>query len=102
MLTRLLRSFLARDGIFVNDVGEVALLGAVPLLPVAVDHLDLAHLGSGDHHLAGGRRPFPGGTHLQRLVDGGDEHQPERGKQHRIDEPRQIGHRSFPQRRRCD
>ena len=42
----------AGDGIFVDDVGEVALLEAMPALAVAVDHLDLAHLGFRDHHLA--------------------------------------------------
>jgi hypothetical protein len=44
----------AGDGIFVNDVGEVALLGAVAVFAVAVDHPDIAHFGFRHHHLAGG------------------------------------------------
>jgi hypothetical protein len=87
---------LAGDGIFVDDVGEVALLGAVAVFPVAVDHPGLAHFGLRDHHLARRRRPFPGGADLQRLVGGGAKQQPERGKQHQIDEPGQIRHEAFP------
>src|SRR6185369_1913952 len=81
----------ARDGIFVDDVGEVALLEAMPLCPVAVDHLDLAYLGLRNYHLAGGGRPFARGAHLQGLVNGSTEEQPERGQQYQIDEPRQVG-----------
>ena len=89
----------AGDGIFVDDVGEVAFLEAMPPGPVAVEHLDLANLGLRHHHLARGRRPFARGAHLQRLVNGGSEEQPERGEQHRVDEPRQVRqHGLFPQR----
>ena len=52
----------AGDGIFVDDVGEVALFEAMPVFPVAVDHLDLAHFGLRDHHLARGRRPLARGA----------------------------------------
>jgi hypothetical protein len=36
-------------------------------------------------------------AYVQRLVGGSNEEQPERGEQHRVDEPRQIGqHGLFP------
>ena len=69
----------AGDGIFVDDVGEVALLGAMPLFPVAVDHPGLAHLGLRHHHLARRRRPLGAARTCSDLVGGGDEEQPERG-----------------------
>ena len=55
----------ARNRIFVDDVGEVAFLEAVPLCPVAVDHLGLAQFGLRNHHLARGGRPLARGAHLQ-------------------------------------
>src|SRR5207302_323836 len=83
---------LAADGIFVDDIGEVALLEPVSALALAVEHFDVAYLGGRDHHLARRRGPFSRGTHLQRLVGGGEQDEPERCEQHRIDEPRQIRH----------
>ncbi len=43
---------------------------------------------------------YTGGTHLQCLVDGDTEDEPERSEQHRIDEPRQIGHWISPGKER--
>ena len=79
MLTRLFRSFWPCDGIFVDDVGEVAFLEAMTLFPVAVDHPG-CELRSSRPPPCPAPRPFAGGANLQRLVDGGAQHQPERAE----------------------
>ena len=97
MLTRLLRSLLARDGIFVDDVGEIALFEAMPRPPGRCrSRLTLRTSAFEITTLPARRRPLARGAHLQRLVDGGNEKQPERGEQHRVDEPRQIRQHGFP------
>src|SRR4051794_28427621 len=68
---------LPADGVFENDVGEVALLDSVSTLALAVEHPDVANLGRRDCHLARRRWPLACRAHLQRLVNGGDENEPE-------------------------
>jgi hypothetical protein len=93
--------FLAGDGIFVDDVCEVALFDLASARAIAVHHRDVAHFSIRDHHLARRRRPFAGGARLPCLVSGGNENEAERREQYRIDEPRHIRHWIFPTEERA-